>query len=144
MRLIIILLVIILLVIWFIRPPKRSGLENGTRITLTSGGKILHATLNDTKAAQSFEQILPMTISFGKSSLDYCGTAPALDLVSSERQFGWRNGDISIVGGWISIFYVFQHRLPMPLTVLGSIDQEDLPKLNELSGSVSFKIEVID
>ncbi len=143
-RVLIIIAVLVLLIFWFSRPPRRSGLENGTRVTLTSGDYVLHATLNSTKAAESLRSKLPMSISLGRSSLDYCGTAPALESDSSERQYGWRNGDISIVGGWISIFYVVQHRLPMPVMVLGSIDESDLHVLKKLDNSVSFRIEIAE
>lgn len=45
------LIVVLILAVWFTRAPKRSGLENGTRITLTASGTVLYATLNDTSAA---------------------------------------------------------------------------------------------
>ncbi len=136
------LIVLVVLVVWFKQPPKRTGLENGTRITLTSQSMVLHATLNDTVAAKSLEAKLPMQISFGRSSVDYCATAPQLDSSKSQSQFGWHNGDISYVGGWLSIFYSGQHRLPMPMMVLGSIDSADMAKIKEAGSQVSFTIEV--
>ncbi len=78
-------MILVFLVIWFSRPPKRRGLENGTRITLTAGSIVLHATLNVTKAAESFK-----------------------------------------------------HQLPLPLMVLGSIDEVDIPKLKDLGSHASI------
>lgn len=136
------LIVLVLVVVWFKQPPRRIGLENGTRITLTSENMVIHATLNDTEAAKSLAAKLPMQVSFGRSSVDYCATAPQLDSKRSQSQFGWHNGDISYVGGWLSIFYGGQHRLPMPMMVLGNIDSADMPKLNAAGSQISFKIEV--
>ena len=137
-------IIILVLVIWFKQAPKRSDLENGTRIILKSGKSMLNATLNNSVASRSLIAMLPMDISFGRSSVDFCATAPNLEQNSKERQFGWHDGDISLVGGWLSIFYGGQHRLPMPMMVLGSIDEADITKLKELGGSVRFRIEIAE
>ncbi len=138
----IVIVIIVLLVLWFKQAPRRSGLEHGTRITLTSKYGVLHATLNHSVAAKSFEDLLPMDISFGKSGVDFCTTAPNLKTKRGQGQFGWHLGDITYVGGWLSIFYAGQHRLPMKLMVLGNIDKEDIQLLKSLNSQVSFKIEI--
>ncbi len=130
------------LVFWFAQAPKRSGLENGTKITLTSEDVVIHATLNNTKAAKSFASQLPKEISFGKSGVDFCATMTTIETDLSERQYGWHKGDISYVGGWLSIFYKGQNRLPIKMMVIGSINEEDFETLIDLEGSVVFKVDI--
>lgn len=65
----------------------------------------ISAILNGTVAARDFAERLPLTVS-GTRSLDaYCFPAAIGCFDPEETQIGWKNGDISLSGGWLRIFF---------------------------------------
>ena len=142
--LIIILLCLVSAAFFCTRPPYRTPAE-GAEITLTTGDTVLHGKLNDTVAAKAFAAQLPKTYTVSVSSMDMCGGAAELPSDSSENQTGWNIGDIDYGGGWFMIFQRINLNIPfMKMPVIGRIDEEDIPVLQELSGSVTFTVELAD
>ena len=77
--------------------------EGRTSVTLTITPKngntkmksmVLHGFLNDSKAAQSFRDQLPMTVSLGDWGHDFCGGNLKVEYSDNDSQTGYRNGDI--------------------------------------------------
>lgn len=142
--LIIILLCLVSAAFFCTRPPHRTPAD-GAEITLTTGDTVLHGKLNDTVTAKAFAAQLPKTYTVSVSSMDMCGGAAELPSDSSENQTGWNIGDIDYGGGWFMIFQRINLNIPfMKMPVIGRIDEEDIPALQELSGSVTFTVELAD
>ena len=136
------ILCVIGIAVYCTREPKRSGLENGTRIELIIKDTVLHATLNNTRTSLAFQEQLPKTYSVSKSSVDICGGATDLPSDRSERQTGWKIGDIDYGGGWFMIFHGGQNNIPfLKMMVIGSIDENDIAKLNELNGNFQITVQ---
>ena len=71
-------------------------------VRITDGTTTLRATLNDTVAAKDFEKRLPFACKGYDSGVDYCCTAASGLFDPAETQTGWKNGDISLGGGWFA------------------------------------------
>ena len=74
-------------------------------IIITDGNVEIKAKLNDTVAAQDFINRLPFKCSGFDSGVDYCCSAEEGKYDPDELQIGWKNGDISLGGGWFALLY---------------------------------------
>lgn len=121
---------------------------NKTKVKLSVGDKTVSATLNDTISAQDLISKLPYSVSVHRAAFDYCGRLDSpLKYVESERQRGWKNGDISYVPGddWIAFFFDGEDESSSdnnPQHIIGSVDYVD--ELFSLpAGNIEIKIEKI-
>lgn len=117
-----------------IRPNKRKK----QNITITDGATTLRATLNDTVAAKDFAKRLPLTL----SGIDYCCNAATGLSDPLEAQTGWKNGDISLGGGYFALLYGGEEESSAykNLMIIGHIQEEDLAKAKKLPGRTTLKI----
>ena len=76
-----------------------------TPIVLKVNDTVIPATLNDTVAAQDFKKRMPFNVSGYRSEVDYCCTATSGKYNPAETQSGWKNGDISLAGGWFAVLF---------------------------------------
>ncbi len=117
-----------------------------TPIVLKANGTIIPATLNETLAAQEFKKRLPFKVSGFRSEVDYCCKAACGRLDPTETQSGWKNGDISLAGGWFAVLFdgeeASEHYHGM--MIIGHIEEENLDLVKKLPGSVKFIVELAD
>lgn len=111
-------------------------------ITITSGNTVLHATLNDTMAAKDFSQRLPLAVSGYDSGIDYCCTAASGVFDPAEMQTGWKNGDISLGGGWFALLYGGQEQSNAyrNMMIIGHILDKDLKLIKTLPEKATFTV----
>jgi len=116
-----------------------------TRVILTTGNTVIHATLNNTKSDQHLISKLPYTITLSRYQSDYCGVMPGgLEYDISEAQGGWKAGEIhyTLNGNWLAIFFAGElQRNGSGFIKLGNIDT-DISVLQRLGSSVSFTISL--
>lgn len=115
-------------------------------ITLTIGKQRIPATLNDTVAAKDFEKRLPFTVTCRDSGIDYCGTAASGRFDPCETQRGWKNGDISLGGGWFSLLYdgETQSGAYSQMMIIGHIAQDNLEAVRQLPKSIRLTIDLAE
>ena len=103
---------------------------------------MLRATLNDTVAAKDFAKRLPLTLSGYDSGIDCCCNAATGLSDPLEAQTGWKNGDISLGGGYFALLYGGEEESSAykNLVIIGHIQEEDLAKAKKLSGRTTLKI----
>lgn len=113
-------------------------------IKITDGKTVLRAVLNDTVAARDFEKRLPFTVSGYDSGIDYCCTAASGIYDPMETQRGWKNGDISLGGGWFALLYSGQEQSSeyRNMMIIGHIYDEDLELIKEMPGKVNLTVSV--
>ena len=101
------------------------------------------ATLNDTVAAQDFKSRLPFTVSGHRSTYDYCCTASSGRYDESEMQAGWKNGDISLAGGWFAVLFEGEEVSQSydQMMIIAHIDSADLPAIKALEQQVTFVVD---
>jgi len=118
--------------------------EGGTPITVTVGGTVIPATLNDTLTARRFKDKLPFTITLQRYANDYCGTAAPLAIDESEQQNGWTNGDIGYFGGWFTILFDGQEHshTHTGVMIIGRVDDDHLDTVRRLSGSITVTVDL--
>ncbi|MDO4555723.1 MAG: cyclophilin-like fold protein [Lachnospiraceae bacterium] len=111
-------------------------------IQITDGNTIIKATLNDTVAAKDFEKRLPFKCSGYDSGIDYCCNAASGVFDPMEMQTGWKNGDISLGGGWFALLYGGEDTSNTyhNMMIIGHILDEDLPKMSEFPERVSLMV----
>lgn len=112
-------------------------------ITISDGSTILRATLNDTVAAKDFEKRLPISCSGYDSGIDYCCNVANGRFDPLEMQTGWRNGDISLGGGWFAILYGGEEQSGAykDMMIIGRVNDEDLPKIEKMPKNVNLMIK---
>lgn len=100
------------------------------------------AMLNDTVAANDFKKRLPFTVTGYRSTVDYCCSAAMGHYDPTETQSGWKNGDISLAGGWFAILFDGQEQSKEyhGMMIIAHIDDKDLHLVKELSDSVKFLV----
>ena len=115
-----------------------------TPITLTTHEVVIPAVLNDTVAALEFKKRLPLKLSGYRSEMDYCCHAACGVFDPAQTQSGWKNGDISLAGGWFAIFIDGEKRSKdyRGLMVIAHLDPEALEQVRALPESVRFVIEL--
>jgi hypothetical protein len=69
--------------------------EDGTRITLTIGDKMVPAILFNTKPAKDLMARLPVTVSLNRGPVDYCGDIAPIDYGKDDVQAGYHSGDLA-------------------------------------------------
>lgn len=111
-------------------------------ITISDGSTVLRATLNDTVAAKDFEKRLPMVCSGYDSGMDYCCNVANGLFDPLELQTGWKNGDLSLGGGWFAILYGGEEQSAAyrDMMIIGHVDSEDLPKIDGMPKNVNLTI----
>lgn len=105
-----------------------------SKILIKVDDKFIHATLNNTVAAKDFEKRLPFTVVCHDSGIDYCGSTAVSRFNPAEMQKGWKNGDISLGGGWFALLYDGQEKSEIytEMMIIGHIeDLEEVRKLPE-------------
>ena len=111
-------------------------------IRITDGTTTLRAVLNDTVAARDFEKRLPFTVSGYDSGIDYCCNAASGLFDPTETQAGWKNGDISLGGGWFALLYggEEQSRDYKNMMIIRHIMEDDLPLVSQMPERVSLTV----
>ncbi len=117
-----------------------------TSIVLKVDDLTIPATLNDTVAAQDFKTRLPFVVSGYRSTLDYCCTAEGGKFDPKETQAGWKNGDISLAGGWFAVLFDGEEESKgyTDMMIIAHIDEEDLHLVKSLPKDVTFTVELAD
>ena len=117
-----------------------------TPIVLKAEDKIIPATLNETMAAQEFKKRLPFKVSGFRSEVDYCCKAACGRLDPTETQSGWKNGDISLAGGWFAVLFDGEEESKNyhGMMVIAHIDKENLGLVKALPDNVKFTVELAD
>lgn len=113
-------------------------------IVLMANGVTIPATLNDTVAAQDFKTRLPFHVSGHRSAVDFCCTASSGKYDPSETQAGWRNGDISLAGGWFAVLFDGEEQSGgyKDMMIIAHIADEHLPLVLSLPTTVEFTVEL--
>lgn len=114
-------------------------------IVITAEDTTIRAILNDTVAAKDFEKRLPFTYSGFDSGIDYCCSAKDGQYDSGELQTGWKNGDISLGGGWFAILYGGEEKSGdyKDMMIIGHINEEDLKLVKKLPKQVTFTVSAM-
>lgn len=115
-------------------------------IRITDGKTILRAILNDTVAARDFEKRLPFTVSGYDSGIDYCCTTASGLYDPMETQAGWKNGDISLGGGWFALLYCGEEQSKdyKNMMIIGHINDEDLELVKNMPERVNLTISLAE
>ena len=115
------------------------------RITIKeeSTGITLFAALNDTVAAKDLAKRLPCTFSGSDSGIDFCCTASSGNYDPAETQTGWKNGDISLGGGWFAVLYGGEEQSAAytDMMIVGHLEQDSLSKVPLLPKRVKFTLD---
>ena len=115
-------------------------------ITITDGTTTLRAVLNDTMAAKDFTKRLPFTVSGYDSGMDYCCSAASGLYDPMETQTGWKNGDISLGGGWFALLYGGEEQSSdyRDMMIIGHIRDEDLGLVKKIPQRVTLKVALAE
>jgi hypothetical protein len=115
-----------------------------TNILLKTNDLIIPATLNNTMAAQEFKKRLPLKISGYRSAVDYCCAATCGVFNPAETQSGWKNGDISLAGGWFAVLFDGEETSQNyhGMMIIAHIKEEHLQLVKELPDTVKFVVEL--
>ena len=111
-------------------------------VVITDGTVKLRALLNDTLAARDFEKRLPFTCIGYDSGIDYCCSAASGIYDPLEMQTGWKNGDISLGGGWFALLYGGEETSEeyRNMMIIGHILEDDLEMVKEMPERVTRTI----
>lgn len=115
-----------------------------TQIVLKTNNVVIPAILNDTVAAQEFKKRLPYRVSGYRSRVDYCCTAACGIFDPTETQSGWKNGDISLAGGWFTVFFDGEETSNNDhgMMIIAHIEKENLQLVRDLPDAVKFVVEL--
>jgi hypothetical protein len=115
-----------------------------TKILIKADNKTIPAVLNDTLAAREFKKRLPFKVSGNRYENDYCCPAACCVFDPTETQSGWKNGDISLAGGWFAILFDGEEmsRDYRGMMIIARIGEENLHLIRELPESVQFVVEL--
>ena len=111
-------------------------------VIITDGSVRIRAALNDTLAARDFEKRLPFTCSGYDSGIDYyCSAANGL-YDPLETQVGWKNGDISLGGGWFALLYGGEETSGeyTEMMIIGHIHEGDLKLVGQMPERVTLVV----
>jgi hypothetical protein len=114
-----------------------------TPIILKANDIIIPAMLNDTVAAKEFKKRLPFKVSGYRSAVDYCCTATCGVFDPAETQSGWKNGDISLAGGWFAVLFDGEEASQNNhgMMIIAHIEEENLALVKKLPETVRFMVE---
>ncbi len=117
-----------------------------TKINITNGTTVIRAVLNETVAAKGFLKRLPFKCCGYDSGIDYCCTAASGVFDPLEMQSGWKNGDLSLGGGWFALLYGGEENSSSyrNMMIIGHILEDDLHKIQTLPQRVNFTIVVAE
>ncbi len=116
------------------------------KICITAGDTRLYANLNDTTAANDFARRLPCRFSGMDTGIDYCCSAANGVYDPMETQTGWKNGDLSLGGGWFSILYggEDQSSAYRNMMIIGHLDEQSMELVKKMPERVSLSVELIE
>ena len=108
------------------------------KVYLTDGNIILYATLNDTVAAFDFAKRLPCHFTGVDSGTGYNCTAANGVYDPLEMQTGWKNGDIALSRGLLSILYSGEEQSNdcRQMMIIGNLEAQSLPLIAQLPHKV--------
>lgn len=111
-------------------------------IIITDGTVKIRAMLNDTLAAKDFEKRLPFTCSGYDSGMDYCCNAANGLYDPLETQNGWKNGDISLGGGWFALLYGGEKSSQeyRNMMIIGHILEDDMELVEKMPERVTLTV----
>lgn len=118
--------------------------EEGIPIVLVMNGIEVNATLNNTLTAREFAKLLPYTITVYRATDDLCGSvSEELSTEKSERQIGWKIGEIGWFGGWFTILVDHEERFAkMPdIMIIGNVDVAYFDVLKSFTGRVEIMVK---
>ena len=115
-----------------------------TSIVLKADDRTIPAQLNETLAAHEFIKRLPFKVSGFRSAVDYCCKAACGRFDPLETQSGWKNGDISLAGGWFAVLFDGEEESKNyhGMMVIGHIEEESLDLVKALPAQVKFTVEL--
>jgi hypothetical protein len=115
-----------------------------TKIVLKANDVIIPAMLNDTLAAREFKKRLPFKVSGYRAEVDYCCSAACGRFDPTETQSGWKNGDISLAGGWFAVLFDGEEQSHSyhNMMIIAHIDEEDLHLVKDLPDNVKFVVDI--
>lgn len=115
-----------------------------TKIKIIAGNKEIPATLNDTVAAKDFVKRLPVTVTGSNSGIDICCTLSEGKFDPSEKQTGWKNGDISVADGWLALLYGGQEQSgSYPGTmIIGHIEEAYVSEVADFPSRTQVTVEL--
>ncbi|MHA6884493.1 cyclophilin-like fold protein [Ralstonia pseudosolanacearum] len=118
--------------------------DAGTPITLTVGGTVVPATLNNTLTARRFREKLPFTMTLQRYEVDYCASTAPLETDAAEQQSGWTNGDIGYFGGWFTLLFDGQEtsRDTSGVMIIGRIADKHLDAVRGLVHSIKVTVDL--
>ncbi len=117
-----------------------------TRIILKANDVVIPAMLNDTMAAREFKKRLPFKVSGYRSAVDYCCTAACGVFDPAETQSGWKNGDISLAGGWFAVLFDGEEASQSyhGMMIIAHIEKDNLYLVKALPETVKFVVELAE
>ncbi len=116
------------------------------RISISDGNTKLCASLNDTVAAKDFIKRLPCNFSGFDSGVDYCCSAADGEFDPEETQTGWKNGDLSLGGGYFAVLCGGEEQSSSyrNMMIIGHLDDDSIELVKKMPGRVNFQVELID
>ena len=111
-------------------------------VIITDGSVRIRATLNDTLAARDFERRLPFTCNGYDSGTDYCCSAATGLYDPMETQIGWKNGDISLGGGWFTLLYGGEETSGdhKEMMIIGHLYEDDIKLVGQMPEHVTLTV----
>lgn len=125
--------------------PEMSSVQgDGTAVTLTIGGREIHAVLNDSPQAKEFQEMLPLTIPMTRmGEHEYYGSLPQPLTHTEELQTGYTVGDLAFwtPGDLFALYFDEPEDAPEGLMILGRITS-DLAVFDQLGNSEEVRMEL--
>lgn len=126
-----------------------SVVSEGTPITITAGGQVFEAVLDDSETAAAFADMLPMTLSMQRVGGDrefYGGMDSALPYDSTDVQTAFENGDIAFWLGGDGLCLLYNNQVENPeisagIIVFGKITS-DLSGFFDMDDHLDVVIEI--
>lgn len=104
------------------------------------------AVLNDSVAAKDFQKRLPVTVSGSRGEYDYHFKTAIGCFDPEQTQIGWQDGNISLSGGWLRIFFSGEEETERRerTMVIAHIDRKDLLLVRALPENAKIRVEIAD
>ena len=111
-------------------------------VVISDGSVRIRAVLNDTRAAKDFESRLPLTCIGCDSGIDYCCSVASGVFDPRELQTGWKNGDLSLGGGWFALLYGGEEHSGeyKDMMIIGRIHDDDLHMVEAMPARVTLTV----
>lgn len=120
--------------------------QSHKKITLTSGETSVQAQLNDTKAAQEFKALLPVTLSMTRMGEHEYYSSLSTNLSEEDKtQTGYKIGNLAYwtPGDLFAIYFDEPDKAPEGLIILGNIT-DDIDKIRELGNPAEITISLAE